>query len=195
MIDHSKYLLLHDTRVRGRASGFYAGLWSVSLNASTSITSAFRRINASAGAFGKLNSVFVVCHGMNGGQAWGGTSDFWWRGGGGLLLGTEQVKSSNVNLWNNIRDRVDKIVVYACGAAYKGPASWNQPTVISDGQALMADLARNTNATVYAADKIQWYQQKGLDMGRWEGQVYAFYPSGRILPFGPVTNLMDVFDF
>jgi len=48
----------------------------------------------------------------------------------------------------------------------------------------MGALAIHTNAWVFAADKIQWYNTyKGLkdgrfDFGDWEGQLWAFPPNG-----------------
>ena len=54
----------------------------------------------------------------------------------------------------------------------------------SDGEYLMGALAIHTEATVYAADRIQiYYRYRNLIHGRfdfaeWEGQLYAFSPSG-----------------
>jgi hypothetical protein len=195
-MDHLKYLIVHDTRLTGQAKGFYAGLLTVQLNATTSLRTAFARINATANSIGKLKSLFLLCHGMAGGMGgmvWGNTTDdFWWRGGGGLLLGQEQVLSSNVNLWTAIRNQVETIVVYACGAAYTGPAPPFQMGN-SDGQALMMALARHSNATVYAADKIQWYYPNNLDFGHWEGTVYMFPPTGGMWAgFPPMTEVTEV---
>jgi hypothetical protein len=52
----------------------------------------------------------------------------------------------------------------------------------ADGRYLMGALAIHTNATVYAADKIQWYHVKNgdgsYDFGAWEGTLYKFDPNG-----------------
>lgn len=52
-----------------------------------------------------------------------------------------------------IRNKVQNIVVYACAAAN---TERNNEGTTSDGRYLMGALAIHTNASVFAADRIQW---------------------------------------
>jgi hypothetical protein len=83
-----------------------------------------------------------------------------------------------------IKGTAETIVVYARGVA--DTQSGNRGTS-ADGQYLMGALAIHTQATVYAADRIQWYTA-GKDgtgpfnFGRWEGTLWKFSPSGTSAP-------------
>ncbi len=48
----------------------------------------------------------------------------------------------------------------------------------ADGKYLMGALAIHTKASVYAADRIQWYDPAKMELGNWEGNLWAFAPSG-----------------
>jgi hypothetical protein len=65
----------------------------------------------------------------------------------------------------------------------------------ADGRYLTGALAIHTGASVYAADRIQWYHtHQGtatgrFDFGQWEGQLLHFPPSGgtpQVVPFAQV---------
>lgn len=186
-----KYFILRDRRLKGNLPAIPEVMITFALDASVPIANALTRVNTAAQLHGKLKTLFILCHGF--GEGWGTTSDFWWRGGKGLQLGTENLQSNNVNLWQQIRNQVENIVVYACGAAYTGMSSITNNRSKSDGQQLMTTLAMNTGANVYAADKIQWYFPKNYDFGRWEGTVYWFMPSGlKVANFLPPTEVTEV---
>jgi hypothetical protein len=113
-------------------------------------------------------------------------------GGMGLQLGREGVLHGNVALWKAICNKVNNIVVYACAAGDTEPG--NAGTT-ADGRYLMGALAIHTNATVYAADRIQWYSTFNssphgrFDFGAWEGQLWAFPADGsppNMVPGAPV---------
>src|SRR5690348_11049520 len=92
------------------------------VDAATSLTTAFTRLNQAArtqGKGGKLKGLFLVAHGMGTGNA-SSENDFWWQGGIGVQIGKENLTSANVANWSAIKNTVDYIVVYACGAAYTG---------------------------------------------------------------------------
>lgn len=116
----------------------------------------------------------------------------------GLQLGKDGLNHGNVSLWAAIRNRVREIVVYSCAAANTEPG--NEYTK-ADGRYLMGALAIHTRATVYAADRIQWYatyrnlQNGRFDWGAWEGLLWRFPPSGggpSLVPKAPI-ELSEVF--
>jgi len=60
----------------------------------------------------------------------------------------------------------------------------------------MGALAIHTSASVFAADRIQWYQTKNgnIDFGAWEGQLWQFPPNGNnpTQAVGAPVELADV---
>jgi hypothetical protein len=107
-------------------------------------------------------------------------------GGMGLQLGSEGVLHSNVSRWKAIAGACDSIVIYACAAA--NTESGNEGST-ADGKYLMGALAMHAKATVYAADRIQWYDPSNMDFGDWEGNLWQFQPTGvppTIVPCAPV---------
>lgn len=187
-----EYFILKDKRLEGSLPYVAGMLISSDLDASTTLQTAFTRINMAAKAYGKLKTLFIICHGYGTGIAqW--ADDFWWKGGTGLQLGKEEVNAGNVASWAAIKNSVDFIVVYACGAAYTGQSSPFSPQAKNDGQGLMKQLSAHTNAIVFAADKIQWYYPDDLNFGKWEGNVYMFFPTGAVVPgFAPPVDVIDV---
>lgn len=189
------YLALRDRRLEGGVPA-RANLTIVNTDGSHSLRHAFREIRAAAGAAGgKLHSMFILCHGYAGSNDRARMSMD--AGGMGLQLGREDVLHGNVSMWTAIQGLVDNIVVYSCAAADTQPG--NRGTT-ADGQYLMGALAIHANATVYAADRIQWYgtyngQSNGrYEFGAWEGQLMVFpasgAPGGRVA--GPPVEFSDV---
>ncbi|MEZ5308274.1 MAG: hypothetical protein R2684_14105 [Pyrinomonadaceae bacterium] len=189
------YLALRDKRLEGGVPA-RLGLHIVNTDGSHSLSSAFRSIRAASSASRGINTMFILCHGYAGSSAVRQQSgDF---GGMGLELGREGVFHRNVSMWEDIKGSVSNIVVYSCGAADTQDGA--QGTT-ADGQYLMGALAIHTNATVYAADRIQWYSTYNnlkngrYDFGAWEGTLYCFLPDGTpALPISrPPVELSDVF--
>ncbi len=184
----AKFLALHDRRLSGGVPA-RADLAIVNTDASHSLASAFSRIRAAARS-GKLRTMFILCHGYAGSNPSLQVSMD--AGGMGLQLGREGVFVTNVATWTAITNATESIVVYSCAAA--DTQRGNEATT-ADGRYLMGALAIHTNATVYAADRIQWYSTyKGLANGRfewgsWEGRLWQFPPDGSApvpVPFAPV---------
>lgn len=167
-----EYLMLRDTRLEGNARTIGGAVNQCLVNQNISLPTAFSRINSTAKMYGKIKTLYILCHGYGNGPDW----DVLWRGGLGLQLGKEDLTTANVSSWAAIKDSVATIVVHSCGAAYSGPSIMS-PSTPGTGQTLMSDLARYTNAVVFAADKLQWYSKSGLNFGEWEGTVYMFLPS------------------
>lgn len=173
----ASYVALHDRRLEGGVPN-RPRLGIINTDEKTGLHSAFLQINGFA-QWGKINSLFILCHGYAGENTKAAVCMD--AGGMGLELEKEDVLHSNVIRWTAIKDKVSNIVVYACGACDTQPG--NEGTD-ADGRYLMGALAIHTNAWVYAADKIQWYdtykdlKDGRFDFGDWEGQLWAFPPNG-----------------
>ena len=167
-------LILRDTRLSGTLPLLTSIAITHELSATKPLRSAFNRVNlATQLNSGPLDSLFVLCHGFAGSNDRAGVSMD--AGGMGLQLGQENVFHRNVNMWEAIKDKVRNIVVYACAAS--NTEDGNEGTT-ADGRYLMGALAIHTNANVYAADRIQWYNTNNFNFGAWEGQLWKFEPSG-----------------
>lgn len=176
----SIYIALRDRRLAGGVPA-RSNLAIINTDEHTPLTRAFQAINsvAQVGGGRKVRAMFIMCHGYAGQNQRAQMSMD--AGGMGLQLGRENVLHGNVSLWAAIKNRVENIVVYSCAAS--NTESGNEYTV-ADGRYLMGALAIVTNASVFAADRIQWYSTyKGLSNGRfewgaWEGKLWHFPPSG-----------------
>jgi hypothetical protein len=175
-----KHVILHDRRLLG-AAPVGKGLTTIRLDGSTSLFASFPLITTLRQLDGAQN-LFILCHGYAGinqrGQVCGD------MGGMGLELGREGVLHSNVARWSALRGALSTIVVYSCGAA---DTQLENRGTAADGRYLMGALAIHTSATVYAADRIQWYTMRGgangtIDFGRWEGTLWRFEPNGSFAP-------------
>lgn len=173
----SEYIILRDTRLHGTLPNAFTAWWNnlniITTSGSTPLRSAFRSINDLHREHGRMHTLFILCHGFAGqSERLGICGDV---GGQGLQLGRETVTHNNVGLWEQIQGTVDNIVIYACAAS--NTEAGNEFTR-EDGRYLMGALAIHTNATVYAANRIQWYNPSNFDFGRWEGQLFRFNSSG-----------------
>lgn len=189
----ARYVILHDRRLKGGIPA-RPGLVIINTDGDTSLIHAFRSIQRAA-VHGRIDTLFIVCHGFAGqNKAMQMSMD---AGGRGLQLGKEELRHNNVNMWRAIRGKVKHIVVMACAAA--DTQDGNQYTE-ADGRYLMGGLAINTDADVYAADKIQWYftyrnlAHGKIDFRRWNGTIYHFFPGRGEFKINqyPDTNLAGV---
>jgi hypothetical protein len=164
------FLILRDERLGGKlAAG--CDVWTISK--STTLSSILSSIKGAAGTNGHFESLFILCHGFAGINARRGVCMD--AGGMGLQLGSEGVLHSNITRWKAIAGKSTNIVVYACAAANTEPGNEGST---ADGKWLMGALAKHTGATVYAADRIQWYDPSSMDFGDWEGNVWQFPSTG-----------------
>jgi hypothetical protein len=171
------YIALRDRRLIGGVPN-RPHLHVINTNKWTRLRHVFTDIRYIARRFGRIHAMFVLCHGYGGRNEREGVSMD--AGGMGLELGREDVRHTNVYLWDSIKNTVENIVVYSCAAS--NTEIGNEYTT-ADGRYLMGALAIHTNADVYAADRIQWYVGRGLsnryfDFGAWEGQLWHFPPTG-----------------
>jgi len=179
----ARHVILHDRRLQGSAP-IGRTLTTIQLDKSRSLFATFPIIST-LGRLDGAQRFFILCHGYAGtNQRAGLCADM---GGMGLELGREGVMHSNVARWSAIRGAVSTIVVYSCGAADTQPENVG---TTADGKYLMGALALHTQATVYAADRIQWYttglsSNGPFNFGSWEGTLWKFEPSGT---FGPALG-------
>lgn len=171
-----RYMAVRDKRLMGGVPA-HAHLAICNTDETTPIRNVFNSIKSYAGG-GTIHTLFVLCHGYAGVNPRLRVSMD--AGGMGLELGKEGLLHSNVEQWRQVRNKIENIVVYACAAANTEPG--NELTT-ADGRYLMGSLALNTNAEVYASDRIQWYETyKGLRNGafnfaHWEGRLLRFSPA------------------
>lgn len=191
----ARYFALRDRRLEGGVPA-RNNLSIFNTDAGVPLSNAFNSISATARASGgKIHSLFILCHGYAGSNPNAGMSID--GGGMGLELGREGVFHRNVALWASIANKVDNIVVYSCAAA--DTQSGNEGTT-ADGRYLMGALAIHANATVYAADRIQWYSTHNnlsngrYDFGGWEGNLLRFPPNGNppVIVGRPPVEFSDV---
>jgi hypothetical protein len=174
----SAYVALRDRRLSGGVPA-RSGLYIINTDGGTPLGNAFATINAAANNAGKIKAMFVLCHGFAGSNNRAMVSMD--AGGMGLQLGKENVFHRNVSMWTAIQNKVENIIVYSCAAA--NTEDGNEGTT-ADGRYLMGALAIHTNADVYAADRIQWYNTYNdlsngrFEFGDWEGQLLHFPKSG-----------------
>lgn len=182
----AEYVIARDRRLTGTLPNAFVQWWYnlnvITTDGATPLRQLFNSVNSLHGEHGKLHTLFVLCHGFAGSSTRLRMSGD--VGGQGLQLGREGVMHGNVSAWEAIKGKVTNIVVYACAAS--NTEAGNEFTA-EDGQYLMGALAIHTDATVYAANRIQWYQPQNFDFGRWEGQLYKFSPTGT--PPQPVNRV------
>lgn len=173
----NKNIVLHDQRLSGRIQAS-ASTTTLEFTANTSLKPALAII-AAMGRLDGIQGLYIACHGYAGVDTRGRLCVD--AGGMGLQLGKEGLVHSNAAQWTAIRGAVSNIVVYACAAA---DTQRNNRGTTADGRYLMGALAIHTQATVYAADRIQWYTTKSgvIDFGKWEGTLWKFDPEGTCAP-------------
>jgi hypothetical protein len=186
----SAYIALHDRRLSGGVPT-HRHLHTINTSKHTALATVFNQINWISRHAGPVNTLFILCHGYAGLNDRAGVCMD--AGGMGLQLGRENVLHSNVARWTAIRKRVQNIVVYSCAAS--NTERGNEGST-ADGRYLMGALAIHTSASVFAADRIQWYQTKNgnIDFGAWEGQLWQFPPNGNnpTQAVGAPVELADV---
>jgi hypothetical protein len=174
------YLIVRDKRLVGK---LVTRCPVINVDSTTPLSSLLSKIKISA-HHKSIDALFILCHG------YAGTNNkaqvCMDAGGMGLQLGAENLLHTNVSRWQAIAGICKNIVVYSCAAA--NTESGNEGST-ADGKYLMGALAIYADTNVYAADRIQWYDPKTMDFGEWEGNLWAFTPSGipaSMTPAAPV---------
>lgn len=177
--------IIHDSRLLGRAPGSGQGYRLYRVNKNVSLVSAFRHIANDSRDHGGIQELLVMCHGYEShANEEMQMSTIEARGGYGLQLGREGLSRSNVELITTLKDKVQKIIIYACATAdiaSGGRGSYH------DGREFCREIALYTNAEVIASSATQYYDANiglgRIDFRSWEGMVFRFAPSGVVSPF------------
>lgn len=171
---------------------------------STALDCALDRVRGYANGKGKLGDLMIMCHGYVGfpavyrpgipvekgdpsrhGDA-GNVLGFGWQ------LCKEGLNLTTVKQASLLKGMVQRISVYACGAAHTQPGQKNTP---GDGKRLCRELAAHTQAIVLASDEYQVFHWSAFFCGKkqlvykweyrdWEGKVYEFHPDGSVCVHG-----------
>jgi hypothetical protein len=111
-------LILHDQRVKRVNDPHFKKVIDehfnrnvIVTNGGTSLSIAFAAINDFAKKQGKIDYLFIMCHGFE--STWKMGEISWLAGGLGMQLGMENLLAINVHLWTLIKNAARNIVVFA----------------------------------------------------------------------------------
>src|SRR5262249_13992769 len=139
------YLALRDKRMKGKIFA-RENLAIINTDADTPVTQAIGQIKAIAKWRGKIDTMFILCHGWESQDL--AHAMFKDEGGWGLEIGKEGIDVNSVSLWKGVSGVISNIVVYGCGAAHTTRKKEGKD---GDGRFLMKQLASFTKATVFAS--------------------------------------------
>ncbi|WP_118974056.1 hypothetical protein [Taibaiella koreensis] len=203
-----KKIIIHDTRLSGQVSPYQADRIFGS-SKKRSLKEIFNRTYWQAQSYKKDNpreqcEVELWCHGLerkytDDTRNQKGERRDEMRGGFGMLLGTENLGTNNVqefaSLWNKEDKAIDVITLRACSIADCFPANKG---IYGDGQQFCLAFAKWAKAELYASSvpqlivsddykpykvidlisdpsrSFEYMRQKG-----WSGSVYVFNKTGR----------------
>ena len=174
-------MLVHDTRVKGRAPRIAD--YCETVNGKISILDLLSLISNYARNRGGLNDLYLMCHGIS----WGGYNPGLQMSqpshGWGLEICHENLTLKNLALTSTLRDLIWRITLYSCAPAETTPGlSWKG--FPADGRKFCSELAGYTNAYVLATDAVVYYDRvRGIINDKpWQGTVYQFNPDGSMTP-------------
>jgi hypothetical protein len=130
--------------------------------------------------------VQILCHGagvplyvrQRADVLWGPDKEWVFSQGGlGLIFCEEGVKLDNVHEFRLWRDKVKKIDIMGCGAAYITPGYEGRD---GDGNLLCMRFAQWTKADVRASTAAQEYNFRRMQFGGWEGTVLTYDWTGKV---------------
>lgn len=181
-------LILHDRRVKG--------MWGITswphlymVDGGTPLEGCIQRIAHRARLAGGITNLEILAHGRYSRISGDGKTELAKAAGGyGLELCRENLTLANTGLTAAWKGLFVRITIYSCGGA--ATAKINENTA-ADGRRFCGEIAVWTGAEVIASMDIQKYRignllTGGIELGKWEGQVYRFDPgSGLAAPYKP----------
>jgi hypothetical protein len=177
-------MLVHDLGLTGRSpTGMAQNTYDVAAGVTT--THAMSWISTYARSQGRLDNLYIMCHGYEGGvhDSRVGLSTF--ALGDGLALGDPGLTFANVQLCAPLKTHVASITLFSCGPANTRTGFENTRM---DGRRFCGEMALITGAEVIAAIETQYYfhtptwwdsirgRDGAIDFGAWEGPVFRFSP-------------------
>jgi hypothetical protein len=169
-------LILWDDRVRGRRPA--RGHRTYQVNNGTHLSWILRNVAERAQAHrGQTFNLHIIAHGFERPDSSGHMV-----GGWGINICREGINIHTLRQFERWNGLVNNIFIYSCSAARI--ASNATADGDGDGNFLCYRLAQITGAHVFASTANQVYLHdntdgRGIDVGRWEGRVFAYSPDGR----------------
>jgi hypothetical protein len=177
-------MLVHDMGLAGRSpSGMAENTFDVPAGMTTEHVMGW--IATYARSQGKLDNLFIMCHGYEGGVEDGRTRESTYALGDGLALGSPGLTFNNVQLCARLNGNVSSITLFACGPANTRDGFQNTRL---DGMRFCGEMALISGAEVIAAVETQYYYHTPtwwdsvlgrtgeIDFGNWEGPLFRFSP-------------------
>jgi len=171
-------VVAHDTRLEGATPISTSSTITIEVDDSTHIEEFFDRVVGIADEHGGIGTLYLMCHGVTVLDA--DTT--------ALLFCHELIAYTTVHHFRRLRDKVDRIVIFACHAAE------TTMTRHGDGDELCRQIALNASAEVTAAREDQTYshpsrcafgvfcyEEGAVEYGEWEGPIVVYGRDGNII--------------
>ena len=169
-------LIAHDTRLEGRTPASTSGTIAFEVGGETPISDFFDRVIRYSDNNGGIGTLFIMAHGV---IVTGEDTN-------AIQFCREFISYRNVHLFGQLRDKVQRIVLYVCHA------SEDSMTAHGDGDELCRQMAIQAHAEVTAAREVQTYsrdehctlfscEESAIDFGEWEGTVVIYDSTGNII--------------
>jgi hypothetical protein len=180
----AKNMLIHDLGLKGQSpTGMAQNTFDVPSGMTTAHVMAWAA--AYAGMQGRLDNIFIMCHGYEQGVEDSKAQMSVYALGYGLALGDPGLSFDNIRLAGMLKGKVSTITLFSCGPANTRSGYENTS---GDGMRFCGEFALISGATVIAAIETQYYYNTPswwdalhsrlgkIDFGTWEGPVFGFSP-------------------
>jgi hypothetical protein len=170
--DAFRIVVIHDKRLAGDPPTG-GNMTTYQVSEKTPLEKLVKAINNTAGQYGDMVRLKILCHGYE---------DKNGHGGYGLALCKEGLNLNTVNQLAPWRNQLSaSIWIYACATADVAPGCKG---TIGDGRMLCSRIASTTCTGVRAADATQSYRHSflsAINFGNWEGNVLYFDARGMLV--------------
>lgn len=168
-------VIAHDTRLEGRTPATTSGTIVFEVGDGTPISRFFERVIEISEHQHGVRTLYIMAHGDY-------VID---EDTNSIRFCHEFISYRNVHLFGQLRDKIERIVLYVCHA------SETSMTTHGDGDELCRQMAMQSHAEVTAAREVQAYssdehcglfscEEMELDFGEWEGTVIVYDGNGNI---------------
>ena len=168
-------VIAHDTRLEGRTPTTTSGTIAFEVGDATPISDFFRRVIQISDGHSGIRTLYIMAHGTIVRE----------EDTNAIMFCHEYISYRNIHLFGQLRDKVERIVLYVCHA------SETSMTSHGDGDELCRQMAMQAHAEVTAAREVQTYESEecglfsceeaDIDFGEWEGTVIVYDSSGNII--------------
>lgn len=170
-------VIAHDTRLEGRTPASTSGTITFEVGDGTPISDFFDRVIQISDSHGGIRTLYIMAHGVI------VTSEDTTA----IEFCHEFISYRTVHLFDRLREKVERIVLYVCHAAE------TSMTAHGDGDELCRQMAIAAQAEVTAAREDQAYsgvehctllficEEEPIEFGEWEGTVVVYDRLGNII--------------